>query len=49
VGYLVRMTYSSDDEVRVNAVWALRNATFNAKTNDITSIMEALTWDHFLE
>jgi hypothetical protein len=49
VKYLARKTYSLDDELRLNAVWALRNAAFNAKTNEITSIMETLTWDHFVE
>jgi hypothetical protein len=47
VKHLALKTHSLDDEVRVNAVWALRNATFNAKTSEITSIMETLTWSHF--
>lgn len=44
---LVQKTYSTDDEIRLNALWALRNATFNARRDDIILIMEGLTWDHY--
>ncbi|KIM31631.1 hypothetical protein M408DRAFT_14832 [Serendipita vermifera MAFF 305830] len=47
VKQLVRKTHSLDDEIRLNAMWALKSAAFNAKHDEVTLIMGALTWDHF--
>lgn len=49
IEHLVRKTHSVDDEIRLNALWAIKNSLFNAKQTEKSKIMEVLTWDHYAE
>lgn len=49
VHHLVRHTHSTDDDVRLNALWAIKNALYNAKTSEIAEVINILTWDHLIK
>lgn len=49
IRHLVRWTYSTDDAIRLNALWAIKNSLFNAKSKEIVAIMGAMGWDHYAE
>ncbi|KAG8811443.1 hypothetical protein FRC18_003508, partial [Serendipita sp. 400] len=48
IKHLVQHTRSRDDDIRLNALWAIRNALCNAKHSEIVEIMDSLGWDHFV-
>lgn len=49
VHHLARHTHSSDDDIRLNALWAIKNALYHAKTSEIADITDVLTWDHLVK
>ncbi|KAG8820859.1 hypothetical protein FRC17_010000 [Serendipita sp. 399] len=49
IKHLVQHARSRDDDIRLNAVWALKNALFNAKHSEIVQIMHSLTWECFVK
>ncbi|PVF98172.1 ARM repeat-containing protein [Serendipita vermifera] len=46
ISHLARWCHSSDESIRLNALWALRNALFNATSTEIASTMGNITWDN---
>ena len=46
---LIKLASSANDELRLNAVWALQNLVYQASTDVRKALLAALSWRHATE
>ena len=46
---LIKLASSANDELRLNAVWALQNLVYQASTDVRKALLDALSWRHAME
>ena len=46
---LIKLASSANDELRLNAVWALQNLVYQASTDVRKALLDALSWRHAIE
>ncbi len=46
---LIKLASSANDELRLNAVWALQNLVYQASSDVRKALLDALSWRHAVE